>query len=281
MLVRLFILILVAAGLVAGGYHAINELYYKPQKKLQADKDMPAPLPPPDPSIAEFDKCMETRRSGNLPEARSALERFLKEFPESRKRPDALNAIGEINSQEFFAMKPTVDNTYVVQSGDSLSRVSARRRLPVELLLRLNQLDSENLQIGQRLIAPQADFRVTLDQKKRMVVLTNGAKFFRQYPAIVWPGMHKKPVVFLPKATGKINDKVALNEKGNVKPTDKDYAAADHIIGFTIPAHALYTHHEDPKKPVNRPVGGGIGLAPEHMSEIAILLPRGTPVTLD
>jgi len=280
-LIRLFILLIVAASLVAGGYYAVQELYVKPEKRLLADKKLPPPLPPPDPSLSEFERCLEIRKSGALPQAKAALEQFIKEFPESRKKNDALDVIGEINSALFFSQKADETNTYLVEPGDTVSRIASRRKIPIELILYLNKIDSDALQLGHRVIAPQSEFRVVLDQKKRLVVLYNGLKFFRQYPTVAWPGMHKNPPVFLPKATGKLTDKAALSDTGAVKPTDKGYFAANHILHFSIGGHSLYTQPEDPSAVVHRPAGGGIGLAPALMSEIAILLPRGTPVTLD
>jgi LysM repeat protein len=280
-LFRLLFLLILAAALAAGGYYAVQELYVKPEQKLLADKQLPAPAPPPDPSLAEFQRCMEIKNKGSLPEARAAFERFLKEFPESKKREAALDAIGEINSATFFSMKPDETNTYVVAAGDSLSRISGRRKIPVELILHLNKMESDTLQIGQRVLAPMNDFRVVLQQKTRTVVLHNGQKFFRQYRAANWPGMNKNPPVFLPKATGKVSDKVSFVDGRPAKPTDPAYFGGNHILVVTIPGHSLYTQPEDPAANVNRPTGGGIGLPPALMSEIAILLPRGTPVTLD
>jgi LysM repeat protein len=281
-LIRLLILLIVATSLVAGGYYAVQELYIKPERRLLADKKLPPPLPPPDPSIAEFERCLELRRNGAIADAKTSLERFLKEFPESRKRNEALDAIGEINSIEFFSQKPDETNTYVVESGDSISRIASRRKVPIELIVHLNKLESDSLlQPGQRVIAPHSEFRVMLDQKKRLVVLYNGLKFFRQYPTVSWPGMNKNPPVFLPKANGRLMDKAALTEQGAVKPTDKEYFTANHILHLSIGGHSLYSQPDDPTAAVHRPAGGGIGLAPALMNEIAILLPRGTPVTLD
>jgi hypothetical protein len=145
-IIRLLILAILAAALAAGGYYAVQELYIKPEQRLQADRRLPAPAPPPDPSVVEYERCMELWKRGAPPsEARAAFERLLKEFPETRKRRDALDAIGQINSQEFFTQTPNETNLYVVNPGDSLSRVSNRRKLPIELILYLNKLPSENL----------------------------------------------------------------------------------------------------------------------------------------
>jgi hypothetical protein len=78
-----------------------------------------------------------------------------------------------------------------------------------------------------------------------------------------------------------VTDKVGLTEKAIIKPTDPEYFKSNHIVNMSINGFALYTQPEDPAAFVSRPSGGGVGLAPAHMSEIAILLPRGTPVMLD
>jgi hypothetical protein len=281
-LIRLLILLLFAAALYAGGYYAVQELYVKPEQKLIADRNVPPPAPPTDPSIAEFARCIELRRTTSPQAARSALEAFLREFPESKLRDSALNAIGEINSAEFFATTPNEMNSTVVQPGDSLNLIASRKKLPLEFIVQMNQLRSDVIHPGQRLLTPSCDFRVTLEQRSRRVVITNGGKFFRQYAAISWPDMNRKPVVFLPKTTGRVLEKHALDEKGPVKQTDLAYFTAAHVLDISIPKHSLYTQPDDPAPPAHRPMGGGgIGLAPAHMSEIAILLPKGTPVTLE
>src|SRR6185503_15641191 len=72
-LIRFLILLLFAAALYAGGYYVVQELYVKPEQKLIADQKQKPPEPPPDPSIAEFARCLELRRTASPREARAAL----------------------------------------------------------------------------------------------------------------------------------------------------------------------------------------------------------------
>lgn len=281
MLIRLFIILLLAAGVFGGAYYAVHRLYLEPAQRLHADKQLPPPTPPPDPSLEEFARCEELRRVEPPAAARRAFEQFLREFPESKKRDAALDAIGEINSEEYFAVKPSESNVYVVKPGDSLSRVALRTKVSIELLVYLNKLSRDVLHPGQKLLAPANDFRLVLRQKQRRVVLMNGDKFFRQYPVISWPGANKATPIFLPKQTGKVLKKVALGERNAaVKSTDLAYFNAAHILTLSIPGHAIHTQPaEGAVGP--RPDGGGIALAPAHASEIAILIPEGAPVTME
>jgi LysM repeat protein len=167
-----------------------------------------------------------------------------------------------------------------VKSGDSISRVANRTKVPVEQLVYLNRLDGRYLQPNQRLLAPKSSFRLVIQQKAQRVVLFNGDRFFRQYPAAVWPGTGQKQVI-LPKASGRVTEKRAIDSTGSVTPGQLRYRDAAHMILVSIPGHSLYTQPEDPKVIAQRPPGGGIGLKPEHMGEIAILLPAGAPVSIE
>jgi hypothetical protein len=71
---------------------------------------------------------------------------------------------------------------------------------------------------------------------------------------------------------------VALTAQGVApKAASQEYFSCFHTIGYPISGHSIFSHQADPK----RAMPGGIGLAPEHMSEIAVLLPKGATVTLE
>ena len=188
MILRIFVILVLASAIFGACWFAVHELYLKPEEQLHKDKAQPPPTPPPDPSLADFAKCEEIHRTGNMTESRKALEQFLREYPASSKRDGAHVMLGEINATEFFAMKPTDANTYTVRTGDSLQRVAHRTKVSVELLTYLNKINERFLHPNQRLLAPQTAFRLVIQQKSRRVVLYNGDKFFRQYPAAEWPG---------------------------------------------------------------------------------------------
>ena len=279
MILRIFVILVLACAIFGAGWFAVHELYLKPEQQLHTDKALPPPTPPPDPSLADFAKCAEIHRAGNKAESRKALEQFLREYPASTKRDGIYDMLGEINAAEFFAMKPTDANTYIVRSGDSLNPVAHRTKISVELLTYLNKINSRYLHPNQRLLVPQAAFRLFIQQKLQRVVLYNGDKFFRQYPAAEWPGGGKAPI--RPKQAGRVTEKRASDATGSVTPAQIRYFDAYHIIVINIPGHSLHTQPNDPKAVVERPPGGGIGFAPEHMNEIAILLPSGAPVSME
>ena len=279
MILRIFVILVLASAVFGACWFAVHELYLKPEQRLHADKALPPPTPPPDPSLADFDRCVEIHRAGDRVASRKAIEIFLREFPTSTKRDGIFDMLGELNAAEFFAVKPNDKNTYIVQSGDALPRVASRTKVSVELLTYLNKITGKYLHPNQRLLAPQVAFRLVIQQKKQRIVLYNGDKFFRQYPAAEWPGGPKAPLK--PAQEGRVTEKRAFEGGVAIPPREFGYFAAYHIMLISIPGFSLHTQPTDPKAIVQRPPGGGIGLAPEHMDEIAILLPTGAPVIME
>ena len=279
MLFRIFVLMVLAAAIFGGAWFAVHELYVRPQERLKADKALPPPAPPPDPSIVEFEKFIRNRPVMTPDQARKGIEQFIREFPSSTRRDAAYDILGDLNAAEFFAAKPDATNTYVVKTGDSISRVASRTRVPTELLVHLNRL-GKYVHPNQRLIAPPCSFRLVIEQKSRRVVLYNVDKFFRQYPAAVWPGSDQKTVPH-PKQSGRVTEKRAFKGGETVKTDKLGYFEADHMILINISGFSLYTHSDDPGATDQRPPGGGIGLAPAHINEIAVLLPSGAQVSIE
>ena len=279
MLLRLFVIAVLASAIFGSCWFAVYQLYIKPEQRLRMDKALPPPTPPPDPSLADFDKCVQIHGTGDRTASRTALEMFLREYPTSTKRDGIFDMLGEINASEYFTVKPTDANTYIVKSGDTLQRVASRAKVPVETLVYMNRIDAKYLHPNQRLMIPESAFHLVIQQKKQRVVLYNGDRFFRQYPAAEWPGGGKH--VIRAKQAGRVTEKRAIDSTGSIPPSQFRYFGATHMILINIPGHSLYTQPADPKAEVTRPPGGGIGLAPEHMSEISVLLPAGAPVSME
>jgi LysM repeat protein len=284
------LIILVLAFMVfgAGGYFTY-ELFIHPKIALEEDKKLPLPPPPPDPSIPDFEKAVDVRQKGTLLEARDALVNFVEHNPQSSKIDDAKDLLGDINTTIFLSpIAAPEKETYIVQKNDVISRVATRMHTSAELLMRANNLQSSMLRIGQRLTVSPGEFSVVINRKTDKVVLLNKSRFFKQYAIRSWPPIHAKKVAPghkappLPKQVGKVTEKLAWLNGARVLFSDKGYAYATHWIQINIPGCTLYG---DPGANVNapeaKPPGGGIMLSPDAPGELAAILNKGTPVTLE
>jgi LysM repeat protein len=285
------LIILVLASMVfgAGGYFTY-EIFIHPKVALEAEKQLPLPPPPPDPSLPDFEKAVAVRRDGTLLEARAALSAFVEHNPQSSKIEDARDLLGEVNSAIFLSPVAAPEKeVYIVQKNDVIGRVALRMHTSAELLMRSNNLQTAMLRIGQKLTVSPGEFSLVISRKSDKVVLLNKGRFFKQYAIRSWsPILAKKMVTGgrkippLPKQMGKVTEKLAWLNGSRVLYSDKGYINATHWIEINIPGCTLYG---DPganeNAPNAKPPGGGIVLSPDAPGELAAMLNKGAPVTLE
>lgn len=288
------IAILIVAAMVFGGaYYFTWVLYLKPQRELQKEHLEPPPPPPLDPTIPEYERCVELQQSAHLIQARSAFTDFLEHFPESTKAADVKSRLGTINAYIYLSTYPAPEKqTYIVKKGDLIQRVASKLKTTPELIIRQNNMQGFMLRYGQKLLAAPAQFSIAIDRRKRRVVLLNNSHFFKEYqmaaaePVPATSGKKVARTPKPPKVTGKVTDEIAWSNGQRVTLFDKDkgeaYNDADHWILIAPSGHNLYTEHPpDSKDPPNKPPGGGYPLSRKDMQELASLLSKNSPVTIE
>jgi LysM repeat protein len=285
--VKALILIVLIVAVFGSAAYWTYELFLRPQQELKEDKRLPPAPPPPDPALPEFQKCVSLQKERKLLEARSALEQFIDHNPQSSKVEEAKDRLGEINTDIFFTnIQAPEKQIYLVKSGDVLNRVAQRLKTTPELITRENNLTGTMLRIGQKLMVTPVEFSVVLSKRAMKMSLYNRGKFFKQYPIRSLPPQQaaakKTTPAAVQRVVGKVTEKMAWSQDGKrVIFSDKEYAGAAHWIVFSIPGNTLYSApDEGSRQKVNKPPTG-IGLAPEHMEELAVLLSKGNPVTIE
>lgn len=285
--VKAVIIILLIVVVFGTGAYWTYELFVRPQKELKEEKLMPPAPAPPDPSLPELEKAVALQKEGKILEARTALTEFLDRNPQSTKIEEARERLGEVNTDITLSTKPAPEKQiYIVKSGDVLQRVANRLKTTPELIMRSNNMSGVMLRIGQKLLVTPTEFSVVINKRERKVTLLNQGKFFKQYAIRTLPARAvaaaKKPGPPAPKVTGKIHEKIAFAPDGRRITFDaKEYGNANHWI-VSVPGHTLYSApDENSTVPANKPPTGGLGLAPEQMAELAALLSKGNPVTIE
>lgn len=283
---KAIVILLLALSVFGGAGYFVYELFVKPKQALEAERNAPPAPAPPDPTVPDFQKVVAIRKSGKLLEARTAFYGFIDQFPESSKIEEAKTMLGEINTQIFLSPVPAPEKQiYDVKPGDVINRVAGKMKTTGELIMRANGMQGTMLRIGQKIAVPPTDFAVTISRKQGKVILVNGGRFFKHYPILGWPPqLSPKPVGGktpppVPKQAGKVTDKLAWHGGSRITFADKGYMEATHWIQINIKACTL--HSEANEKSETRPPGGGILLSPRALQEMAALLSKGDPVTLE
>jgi len=171
---------------------------------------------------------------------------------------------------------------YIVAKGDVLTRVAMRTRSTPELIYRTNNMNGVMLRIGQKLVIPASDFSAIINLQAKKLTLFNGRQFFKQYRIVALPpgdAAKKKPE---PKRPGKVLAKTAIDPAGTrVTFQDRTYPEASHEITISIPGHSFYTVAQPASGTSRVPGKKGLGFAREDLEEIAVLLKKSDPVTIE
>jgi LysM repeat protein len=253
------------------------QLYWKPRQldAKAAIEEVTQPAPPPDYSLPAFERAMELEKSGDVVEARKALREFIGQYPQSTKLAEAKAALGNINMDLVFSNGASPDKTdYSVVSGDSLVRIAQKTGSNAELIFRVNNMESINLQIGQALTIPKLDISLVADRGANTLTVLNGGEFFKEYPALGFrvnlPG--SKPV------EAKVADKIAVKGEKRVAFGDRDYVDSDRSILLSSGGVMIRGLPEGVTDAGAMPAG--IVLSREDIDEVFLLVSKGNPVTI-
>jgi len=269
-LIKLLIVLLVAAGVLGGAAYFANELYFKPKKldalekvELARKAAEAAQPPPPDFTIAIFE---EVRKNTDPAALQAALADFLQVHPESTMAEEARALLGETNANLLFSSQATLDKVaYTVVKGDSLVKIAAQNQTSAEMLMRANNLLTHNLQIGQILLVPKFSPRIVINREARTLTLFNGDAFFKQYTL---------QGSAIPSAQStKISDKIAMKDGKRVAFGTKEFVDADRTLMLAPPAGSLIRALAEPPS--------GLMLPRADLEEIYAVAPIGTPVVIE
>jgi len=278
MIVRALIILIVAAVVFGGSTYFAYELYWKPReldeidKKTQAQIAQQGPILPPDPGSPAFEKALAAKKKGEVDNARQQLLDFLQNFPDSTRIAEAKALLGEINSSAIFSAKPSPDKTvYTVGRGDALAKIAGKTKSSAELIFRVNNLDSINLQVGQQLFVPQLDTSMVVNRKAHTLTLLNKGQFFKEYHLL-----SAKVPTTPPGGKTKVLDKFAMQGTNRVAFGSKDYSNAErHVM---LPGGVVMRGVPDGTP---APYPAGLVLSETDIGEIFLLVSRGTPVTIN
>jgi LysM repeat protein len=290
---KALVIIFLTVAIFGGAYFATWKLYLKPQEALKAEKARGPASPPPDPTLPEFNKRLAAQDTMTPLEARTMWADFIERYPESSRIDEAKDYLGRLNIHIYLAPIPSPEKTvYVVKSGDVITLVAKKFKTTPELLMRANNMTGSMLRIGQKLLIPPSEFSLTVSRRQKRVTLMNKGKFFKQYAILAMPvpkGASANPrnaTPRPPKVAGHVADRMAWVRGQRVNFTDKEYSSADYWIMIVPGGHSLYCEIPPPPgspagSPPPHPTGGGYLMSAPDTREMAALLKKNDPVTID
>ena len=255
----------------------------------------PPPFVPP--LVSDVEKARKLCDQGKTADAQKLLADELRLYPHGPETDSARELLGEINTQLFFASDNLYGKTeYTVQPHDSLARIAQKLKSTPDMIMRANSLNSTVIRPGERLLVPDTQFSLTVNLPEQRVVVDHGGAFFKQYPI----QSESLPKSSQSEVATKVTDTTLWKDGKRVSPKGAALDGATPWVNLERSAYVLYgvsgndgpagrnRQHDvsganaaaaaPPPNPDQPP--HGIALFKDDLSELQLLLSRGTPVTI-
>ena len=274
----LFVLLLAVIIFGGAAWFGYN-LFFKQEIELKKEQRGEIPTAPtPDISLPEFQAAAKLRQDGKLPEARGALTAFIQKYPNGLHVEEAKDLLGEVNVDILLSRTPSPDKQeYIVRPGDVLAKIAHKTKSTPELIMRMNNLNSTMLRVGERLLISHPEFSLVVQRKTQLVVLLDRGAFFKQY--------HVREVKLSPKQPArtvtKVGEVMAFRGGKRVGFGTKEYIGSTRWIRLGAPGYILYSVPDAAHPNVDQPPpASGLGLAASDVEELSSLVNSRTNVTI-
>src|SRR2546427_7167078 len=272
----LFLAIIIFGGAAWFGYNFVFKEDIQVRKEQRGEV---TPEPRLDLTLPEFEAAAKLRQEGKIPEARAALTAFIQKYPSGQHAGEAKDLLGEVNVDILLSRTPSPEKEeYVVKPGDVLQRVAHKVKSTPELIMRMNNMSSTMLHIGERLLISHPDFSIVIQRKANLVVLLNHGAFFKQYHVREAKLSPKQPS----KITAKVAETMAWKDGKRVGLGSKDYIGSTRWIRLAgAAAYTLYSMPDSAHPNLDQPPPPvGLGLVASDVEELSSLVNSRTPVTI-
>jgi LysM repeat protein len=270
----LFLAIIIFGGAAWFGY---NYVFKEDIQVAKEQRGEVTPEPRIDLTLPEFEAAAKLRQDGKIPEARAALAAFLQKFPTSPSAEAAKDLLGELNISIFLSRTPSPEKEeYIVKPGDVINKVAHKMKTTPELIMRMNNMSSTMLHIGERLLVSHPDFAIVVQRKPKLLTVLNHGGFFKQYHI----QEEKLPAKAAPKVQTKVSQVMAWRDGKQVGFGTKEFIGSTRWIRLGSQTYTIYAVPDSAHQVVQPPPPQGIGLAAADVEELSSLVNNKTPVTI-
>ena len=271
----LFLAIIIFGGAAWFGYNYVFKEDIQVRKEQRGDV---TPEPRIDLTLPEFEAAAKLRQEGKIPEARAALTAFVQKYPSSPSAEPAKDLLGEVNIDIFLSRTPSPEKEeYVVKAGDVLQKVAHKTKTTPELIMRMNNMSSTMLHIGEHLLISHPDFSIVVQRKPKLLVLLNHGGFFKQYHI----REEKLPAKTPSKVQTKVAEVMAWRDGKRVGFGTKEFIGSTRWVRLGNQAYTIYSVTDASHPALGQPPPPqGIGLAAADAEELSSLVNKQTGVTI-
>lgn len=201
--------------------------------------------------------------------------------PNSPARSEAEFLIGDLNMKTLKSpdLAPG-DETYTIKAGDTLSRISSRLKVPIDLLSGINDLDDPRaLTIGRQIRVPRLNITIEINKSERTLIVYNNEEFLKKY-RVGLPqndsSLPKKKYAVKKKSKGSDYRDPSDNKVIKAGQSGNPYGSR-----FIELAQGTAIHGTDDNSKVGKLLSiGTVTMTNQDVEEVYALVQTNTPVTV-
>jgi len=254
----------------------------QPEKKTTAQKSTAPAFTPQAQQLLQRARAMQ--QAGQLAQARDALYKLLEtNLPETQSR-EVIKLLGDVNIQLLCSPIPMAGKEYyVIQSGDSLDKISRKFKTTIELLKKMNGLTTDQIRLGERMLVFSGTFSIQVGKGTNELDLYLGDALFKRYR--VGTGKFNKTPAVEFTIIDKIENPAWWKDGRVIEFGDPENVLGSRWMKIESAAHPEikgYGIHgtTEPESIGKQSSAGCIRMLNEEVEEVFDLVPRNTLVTI-
>ncbi len=179
--------------------------------------------------------------------------------------------------QTFFSSEPDSHSAaYSVRAGDTLTGISKKNHVTVDLLKKINGLADDKLVVGRKLKIPTYKLSLVVDKSQNIMILKGDEDVLKTY--VVSTGVNNSSPVGVFKITDKLLNPTWYKAGAVVPPDSPQNVLGTRWMGITKKGYGIHGTTE-PEKLGQQVTAGCIRMKNEEVEELYGIVPPGTEVT--
>lgn len=226
-----------------------------------------------------LDEIRLLRTRDDLQGAREKGLAALQSATDATLRQEIEALAGPVSIDLVFSPRPMPEKKeYVVEPGDSLAKLAKKYNTTVECIQKGNRITGSNIRVGDRLRILDGVFSIEVNKTRNDLLLTLNGEFFKRYR--VGTGEYGKTPIGAFKITEKLSQPIWWRPDGKAIPYgDPENVLGTHWLSLDVKGYGIHGTWE-PDTIGKQASAGCIRLLNEDVEELYVLVPVGTPVTI-
>lgn len=224
-------------------------------------------------------EARKLEENNDLVQARAAYQKLINDYPNSREVANWQKKFEDLNIHLLFSPAITTGSIeYEIKAGDSLEKIAKSYKTTTELIMKSNNLSSENIFPGKKIKVWTGLFSIVVDKSQNILILKNGEEVFKTYT--VATGLNNSTPVGTFKIVEKIVNPPWYKPQGGMVPAGSPQnILGTRWLGLDKEGYGIHGT-TDPQSLGKQATAGCVRMLNAEVEQLFSIVPKGTEVTI-